>query len=50
LRGGGCQVTVLRREGERLVGEQAVEGWFVPLRGRGQQRAALRVALAELPF
>ena len=50
LRGGGCQVTVLRREGESFVGERAVEGWFVPLLGRGQQRPALRVALAELPF
>ena len=50
LRGGGCQVTVLRREGERFLGERAVEGWFVPLLGRGQQRPALRVVLAELPF
>jgi protein-L-isoaspartate(D-aspartate) O-methyltransferase len=50
LRGGGCQVTVLRREGERFVGERAVEGWFVPLRGSGQQRPVLRVALEELPF
>ena len=25
-------------------------GWFVPLRGRGQQRPTLRVALKELPF
>jgi protein-L-isoaspartate(D-aspartate) O-methyltransferase len=50
LHGGGCQVTVLRREGERFVAERAVEGWFVPLRGRGQERPALRVALAELPF
>jgi len=50
LRGGGCQVTVLRREGERFVGERAVPGWFVPLLGSGQQRPALRVALAELPF
>jgi protein-L-isoaspartate(D-aspartate) O-methyltransferase len=50
LRGGGCQVTVLRREGERFVGERAVPGWFVPLVGSGQHRPALRVALAELPF
>ena len=50
LRGGGCQVTVLRREGERFVAERAVPGWFVPLVGTGQQRPALRVALAELPF
>jgi protein-L-isoaspartate(D-aspartate) O-methyltransferase len=47
---GGCHVTVLRREGERFVGERAVEGWFVPLLSRGQQRPALRAALAELPF
>jgi hypothetical protein len=50
LRGGGCQVTVLRREGERFVVKRAVKGWFVPLRGLGQQRPALRVALRELPF
>jgi protein-L-isoaspartate(D-aspartate) O-methyltransferase len=50
LRGGGCQVTVLRREGERFVAERAAPGWFVPLLGRGQQRPALRLALAELPF
>ncbi len=50
LRGGGCQVTVLRREGERFAAERAVPGWFVPLRGPGQHRPALRVALAELPF
>jgi protein-L-isoaspartate(D-aspartate) O-methyltransferase len=50
LRGGGCQVTVLRRERQSFVAEQAVPGWFVPLLGPGQQRPALRVALAELPF
>jgi protein-L-isoaspartate(D-aspartate) O-methyltransferase len=50
LRGGGCQVTVLRREGERFVAERAAPGWFVPLLGPGQQRPALRLALAELPF
>jgi protein-L-isoaspartate(D-aspartate) O-methyltransferase len=50
LRGGGCQVTVLRREGERFVAERALPGWFVPLLGSGQQRPALRVPLAELPF
>jgi protein-L-isoaspartate(D-aspartate) O-methyltransferase len=50
LRGGGCQVTVLRRAGERFVAERAVPGWFVPLLGPGQQRPALRVALTELPF
>jgi protein-L-isoaspartate(D-aspartate) O-methyltransferase len=50
LRGGGCQVTVLRRERQSFVAERAVPGWFVPLLGPGQQRPALRVALAELPF
>jgi protein-L-isoaspartate(D-aspartate) O-methyltransferase len=50
LRGGGCQVTVLRHEGERFVAERAVPGSFVPLLGSGQQRPAPRVALAELPF
>jgi protein-L-isoaspartate(D-aspartate) O-methyltransferase len=50
LRGGGCQVTVLRREGERFEAERAVPGWFVPLRGAGQHRPTLRTALAELPF
>jgi protein-L-isoaspartate(D-aspartate) O-methyltransferase len=50
LRGGGCQVTVLRREAEGFVAERAVPGWFVPLVGPGQQRPALRVSLAELPF
>jgi protein-L-isoaspartate(D-aspartate) O-methyltransferase len=50
LRGGGCQVTVLRRAGERFVAERAVPGWFVPLLGPEQQRPTLRVALAELRF
>jgi len=50
LRGGGCQVTVLRREAEIFKAERAVPGWFVPLRGAGQQRPTLRIALAELPF
>jgi protein-L-isoaspartate(D-aspartate) O-methyltransferase len=50
LRGGGCQVTVLRRAGEIFKAERAVPGWFVPLRGAGQQRPKLRIALAELPF
>lgn len=50
LRGGGCQVTVLRREGDGLVAERAVPGWFVPLVGPGQQRPRLRFALAEVPF
>jgi protein-L-isoaspartate(D-aspartate) O-methyltransferase len=50
LRGGGCQVTVLRREGDRFVAERAVAGWFVPLRGLGQQRAELCQPLEKLPF
>jgi protein-L-isoaspartate(D-aspartate) O-methyltransferase len=50
LRGGGCQVTVLRRDGEIFTAERAVPGWFVPLRGAGQQRPKLRIALAELSF
>ena len=50
LRGGGCQITVLRREGDGLVAEGAVPGWFVPLVGPGQQRPRLRLALAEVPF
>jgi protein-L-isoaspartate(D-aspartate) O-methyltransferase len=50
LRGGGCQVTVLRREGDRFVTERAVAGWFVPLLGLGQQRAELRHSLGQLPF
>ncbi|HEY1412500.1 MAG TPA: hypothetical protein VGF36_10175, partial [Rhodopila sp.] len=50
LRGGGCQVTVLRREGAGFTAERAVPGWFVPLVGSGQQRPRLRFALAELPF
>ncbi len=50
LRGGGCQVTILRREGNGFVAERALPGWFVPLIGSGQQRPRLRFALAELPF
>lgn len=50
LRGGGCQVTVLRRDGQKFVAERAVPGWFVPLLGPEQHRPALRVAVAELPF
>jgi hypothetical protein len=30
------------------VAERTVPGWFVPLLGRGQQRPALRVALADV--
>ena len=50
LRGGGCQVTVLRREEDGLVAERAVPGWFVPLVGPGQKRPRLRLDLAEVPF
>lgn len=50
LRGGGCQVTVLRREGNRFVAEQAVPGWFVPLLGPGQDRPRIRFPLTALPF
>ena len=50
LRGGGCQVTVLRREGDGFVAERAVPGWFVPLIGQGQDRPQLRFPLAALPF
>lgn len=50
LRGGGCQVTVLRRDAEIFEAERAVPGWFVPLRGAAQRRPTLRIALAELPF
>jgi protein-L-isoaspartate(D-aspartate) O-methyltransferase len=50
LRGGGCQVTVLRREGAGFTAERAVPGWFVPLLGTGQHRSRFRFGLAELPF
>lgn len=50
LRGGGCQVTVLRRDGDGFVSEQATPGWFVPLLGTGQERPRLRVALSDLAF
>lgn len=50
LRGGGCQVTVLRRQDKEFVAEHAVPGWFVPLLGQEQQRPRMRHVLAELPF
>lgn len=50
LRGGGCQVTVLRHEGSEFVAERSVPGWFVPLLGQEQQRPQIRHALTELPF
>ena len=50
LRGGGCQVSVLRRQGDRFVADHTVAGWFVPLLGEGQNRPALRLPLTGLPF
>ncbi len=50
LRGGGCQVSVLRRGGAGFVAQHAVAGWFVPLLGPGQDRPALRLTLADSPF
>jgi protein-L-isoaspartate(D-aspartate) O-methyltransferase len=50
LRGGGCQVTVLRREGTGFVAMQSVGGWFVPLVGPGQRREGGHVEVTELPF
>ena len=47
LRGGdGCDVTVLRRQGNAFVAETAVPGWFVPLLGDGQER--IGTALPEM--
>ncbi len=49
LRGeAGCQVSLLRRAGARFVTVRATPGWFVPLVGAGQARAA-HVALESLP-
>lgn len=45
-----CQVTLLRRVGARFEAERSVVGWFVPLVGAGQQRAAVHRALDSLPF
>ena len=39
--GDGCDVTLLRRQGHALVAEHVVPGWFVPLLGESQDRAAL---------
>ena len=50
LRGGGCQVTLLRREGSGFMAERSIPGWFVPLLGSRQQRPQLRLALVALPF
>jgi protein-L-isoaspartate(D-aspartate) O-methyltransferase len=48
--GGGCEVTVLRRQGPVLVAERSVPGWFVPLLGPGQDRGGSRRSLESLPF
>ncbi len=36
--GDGCDVTLLRKRGAALVAERSIPGWFVPLRGAGQDR------------
>ena len=48
--GSGCEVTVLRRRGEVLVGERMIPGWFVPLLGVGQDRAGACRRLETLPL
>jgi protein-L-isoaspartate(D-aspartate) O-methyltransferase len=48
--GDGCQVTVLRRAGNRFVADQAVLGWFVPLLGASQRRQETRRSLDALSF
>jgi protein-L-isoaspartate(D-aspartate) O-methyltransferase len=48
--GDGCQVTVLRRAGDRLVAERAVLGWFVPLLGTSQRREETRRSLDAVSF
>ena len=47
----GCDVTVLRRQGAALIAEHSVPGWFVPLRGRRQDRQAAPIpkSLGEAP-
>jgi protein-L-isoaspartate(D-aspartate) O-methyltransferase len=49
LRGGdGCDVTVLRKQGAALLAERSVPGWFVPLRGEGQDRTGvMRIPLLD---
>lgn len=48
--GSGCEVAVLRRQEARLVAEQVVPGWFVPLLGAGQSRGEAYRPLESLPF
>jgi protein-L-isoaspartate(D-aspartate) O-methyltransferase len=46
--GDGCDVTVLRRQGPALLAERSVPGWFVPLRGDGQDRTGvMRIVLPD---
>jgi protein-L-isoaspartate(D-aspartate) O-methyltransferase len=46
--GDGCDVTVLRKQGSILLAERSVPGWFVPLRGEGQdRRGVMRIPLPE---
>ena len=46
--GDGCDVTVLRKQGPALLAERSVPGWFVPLRGEGQDRAGMtRIPLPD---
>jgi protein-L-isoaspartate(D-aspartate) O-methyltransferase len=39
--GDGCDVTVLRKQASALLAERSVPGWFVPLRGEGQDRTGV---------
>ncbi len=43
-----CHVAALRRHGGRFEAERAIPGGFVPLTGNGQQRARVRVGIADL--
>lgn len=46
--GDGCDVTVLRKQGSALLAERSVPGWFVPLRGEGQDRqGVMRIPLPD---
>jgi hypothetical protein len=46
--GDGCDVTLLRRQGPTLLAERSVPGWFVPLRGEGQDRTGvMRIPLPD---
>lgn len=48
--GDGCDVTVLQRQRSVLVAVGAVPGWFVPLRGEGQDRGGAVRSPEDLPF